>query len=200
MKAWGRAVDLEEKIAAQGDVMVSQKGEIAGLKEENKKQKQEIAKLQQKVGEQNRAILGFQKSAEALTHVFTFSTRAQSETFTFTDGVTGYCSASEFSSKDENDNTHWMGFTLLKGPAGVSFHYKCSVLRADDGVYWDPTDGSACDFLKPPMNILPAEQGNGMRAHNTGRGKRFELDEEDKAHVVRTNGRVNFRMVVHLYL
>lgn len=167
--------------AAQLSVQLEEKNaEIAGLKGD-------MQKLQQKVGQQNRAILGFEKRAEALTHVFTFSTHRQSSSYTFTDGVSGHCSGQELF-QAEDGNTHWMGFELEEGPT-CTMHFKCLVLYPEDDVWWNVGSASRCDFLKPPTE-----------ANGEGCGARFELTKDDKEHLIRRDGTIKYRMVVHLYL
>ncbi|KAJ1483433.1 hypothetical protein T484DRAFT_1800345 [Baffinella frigidus] len=199
LKAWGKTVEMEEKIAeqakamkAQENVIAEQTEEIAGLRGENEEQNTAISMLQVRAEQQNSVIKALERRAAALTHVFTWSTDSkwspqQSLEYTFTDGVSGYGSAGKPTDKDY---THWMGFALKEGPA-CTVHLKCSILDKNDKVLRVVGQESWSDFAEPPNETGPA---------GTGRGAAFNLSEEDKTGAVRADGSIKLRMVVHLYL
>ncbi|KAJ1491248.1 hypothetical protein T484DRAFT_1775196 [Baffinella frigidus] len=203
--AWGRAVEMEEKVAEQAEAMKEQgrtiasleasgaeharkdalqEGKIAGLKKKVKKQAGQI------FGQQG-AIAGLRRQAQALTRVFTWSTdrawsRNDSEKYTFTGGVRGRC----FTSKpDAKDFKHFMGFTLEEGPE-CKMHYKCSILDADDKVF-RVVSAEDSDFETAPTETAVVGSLTGAS---------FTLSAADKAGAVRADGSIKLRMVVHLYL
>ena len=98
-------------------------------------QKKEIADLQVKVAEQAAETAGLQRRAEALTHVFSWSTdgswrSAQSRSHTFVDGVRGNCANG---TPPGSEIAHWITFELEEGPV-CRMHYKCCILGKDDTV------------------------------------------------------------------
>ncbi|KAJ1491244.1 hypothetical protein T484DRAFT_1933658 [Baffinella frigidus] len=214
-RAWGRVVEMEEKVAEQGrtnaeqaEAMKEQGRTIALLEakgaeharkdalQEGKiaRQEGEIAGLKGKVEEQNTAIGGLQRQAQALTHVFTWSIDTMvscndSEKFTFTGGVRGYCFKSQ---TDAPIGGHWMGFALEEGPV-CNMHFKCSILGTNDKVLHVVSHPDNDDFQKPPIKTGVAGEG---------RGNAFILTaaEHDKVGAVRADGSIKLRMVVHLYL
>ena len=146
--AWGRAAEMEEKVAAQAEVMKEQGKTIILLEASRAEHQREdalhegrIARLKGKVKEQHSVIAGLQRQALALTRVFTWSTDrawkfASSEKYTFTGGVRGYCFNTP---PDADDAEHFMGFTLQERPSGTSsackMQYTCSILNTDDTVF-----------------------------------------------------------------
>jgi hypothetical protein len=102
-------------------------------------------------------VEGLQKRAEALTHVFTFSTKrsemwASSAPFQFTDGVRGRCEVSESDHK-----TLEVGFVLLEGPR-CTLHYKCSILDKGDKAFRVISPWQSIDFGEPPTETAPVKK------------------------------------------
>ena len=178
-RAWGRAVEVEEKLAEQGAVII--------------KQKEAISCLQAKDAEMRGVILGLQRHADALTRAFTWFTdgawtNQQSRAYPFTDGLIGRC----FSKLADGlgHSTPSMGFCIEEGPR-CTMHFKCSILDKNDKVLRIVSRPEDSDFRKPPIETGPIGQGCGAL---------FNLTAADKAGAVRADGSIRLRMVVHLYL
>ena len=172
-------------IKEQERLLVEQKGEIAVLRKEGEKVGKDLSSLfsllQKRIGELAEAIkaktgvvAGLERRAEALTHVFTWSTDSAwsnkaSVSCTFTGGVRGQCVS--FKRAD----THWMCFKLEEGPAACTMHFKCSILDKEDKVHRGVSELDSEDFKKPPSEIRPVLSGAS-----------FSLSEDDTAAAVRT--------------
>ena len=133
--------------------------------------------MEEKVAEQKGQIAGLQKSTEALTHVFTWSTDSawsvtESHSFTFTDEVCGHGWSGN--SRNRGIARPFMTFTLEEGPPACTMHFKCSILGKDDSVLRVVSPPEKGDFQKPPSS--------------TWRGAltSFDLTAEDKAGAVLT--------------
>jgi hypothetical protein len=146
-RAWGRAVEMEEKVAEQGSVILKQKEELAGM----------------------------QRRADALTRVFTWSTDSEwskgvSDPYTFTGGVVGRCYNQLNDEDDEEDETHLMGFILKQGPT-CTMHFKCSILDKNDKVLRVVSEPQRCDFRKPPTRTARPGRGRGTAFNLTDADK-----------------------------
>ena len=192
LKTLTRAVELEEKNSQVDNIVVEQKEEIAGLQGENERQNAAISVLQQLVEQQNRTITGLLGRADALTHVFAWSVPSSwsdksSAVFTFADGVRGHASTGT----PENENyTHWMGFTLDQGPI-CKHKCKCSILDKNDKILRVVSPESWSDFQRPSTSTRPVGGGGGAA---------FNLTDADIAGATRSDGTIKLRMVVHLFL
>ena len=169
--AWGAAEEMEEKVKGLERTVSAQADEIDGL---------------------NSVVAGLERRAEALTHVFTWSTNSSwttgwsDGTHEFTDGVIGYCSNSNRDNEEDAEDK-WMGFMLYEGPP-CTMHYKCSILDKDGKVFRVVSDHQ--DVREPPVQIERFEEW----------GAEFRLTAANKAAVVRRDGSIKLRMAVYLYL
>ena len=189
--AWGRAVEMEEKVAEQDSVI--------------SKQERTLSEQAELIKEQNSTIAGLQgHCAEALTRVFTWSTDSawsitQSLPYTFRDGVRGHCLNSVPANASfahwigfATSFTHFVGFQLEEG-VECTMHFKCSILDKNDKVLRvNPEDD---DFRKRPPKVWVGRKDVGE-----GRGAYFNLTAADTAGAARADGSIKLCMVVHLYL
>ena len=132
-----------------------------------------------------------QRRAEALSHVFTWSTDSAwsarvSRPFTFTDGVSGVGTNGEAADGEETSGEDWIGFRLVEGPP-CTVHLKCSILGTDGKLLRVVCED---EFGDPPDEV---EVGRSW-------GMAFTLTAEDKAGAVRADGSIQLRMAVYLYL
>jgi uncharacterized coiled-coil protein SlyX len=176
-KAWGRVAEMEGKVAAQGSCM--------------EEQTTLITELQQKIKEQAAETAGLQKRAEALTHVFTWSTdsswkRKTSLPHTFGDGVRGSCCSGTGMAPTGEKRPAVMGIALEPGPTCTA-HFKCCILDKHDTVFRVVSAPNDCDFKRAPCHTVRACSS-------------FDLTAADTAGAVRADGSIKLRMVVYLYL
>jgi uncharacterized coiled-coil protein SlyX len=177
-RAWVRVAEME--------------GKAAEMEEKVSEQREEIADLRTKVAEQAEETAGLQKRAQALTHVFTWSTdtawkHTTSEKYTFTGGVRGYCYTKE---PDDQTRRHWMAFALEEG-CNCTIHFRCSILDQR---------GKILRVVSNPVNDDVRQHPIQTAAAGHGQGAQFDLTAADKAGAVRVDGSIKLRMVVHLYL
>ena len=151
-------------IREQGKSIVEQKAEIAGL------------------------VAGLQRSAAALTHVFTWSTDSawnhnKSDSFTFANGVCGH------GDNDKRNGGRFMWFILEGCGLECTFHFKCWILDKDDKVIRVISPPEREDFRTPPTVVSFGITGCFVT-----------VSDQDKAAAVRADGSIKLSMLVHLYL
>ena len=178
--------DVEEHVAASAAAHLRAAWKMVAEMEE--KVGRTLAEQAEVITEQGNSIAGLQRSAAALTHVFTCSTDiawsdAESVSFTFADGFRGHCQIGKA------NMGLFMLFILEEGGLKCTLHLKCWVLDKEDAVLRVISPPERGDFRTPPTEV-----SDGMAIC------RVTVTDQDKAAAVRPDGSIKVRMVVHLYL